>query len=361
MKLFSLIKAVLTEDMNLFKYKGKSNNTITKFLLPILLFSIVCFSLGSLIYDLATNLSKINLTYIMISLSLIITSFLTLIEGIGKTQSMLFDCRDNDILFSLPIKRSTILFVRIIKLLIFEYLFNLMFLLPTFIVYIIFENPGIRFYFLSILIFILIPIIPTIIACFIGYFIKLITSKMKSKNIIQTLLTSIFLLIIVYFSLNMETITTNIVNNASSINNIITNYYPVRLSINLIIKFNISDLIKLLLINIIPFILFILIGQKYYFKIISNSKNNIKKVNINIKIRVRKPIIALTNKELKRYFKSPVLMFNTSFGLIIILIFTLILCFKGKLELINLLSNYGIDKNISTNLLYYTLMFSPLL
>ena len=361
MKLFSLIKAVLTEDMNLFKYKGKSNNTITKFLLPILLFTIVCFSLGSLIYDLALNLSKINLTYIMISLSLIITSFLTLIEGIGKTQSMLFDCRDNDILFSLPIKRSTILFVRIIKLLIFEYLFNLMFLLPTFIVYIIFENPGIRFYFLSILIFILIPIIPTIIACFIGYFIKLITSKMKSKNIIQTLLTSIFLLIIVYFSLNMETITTNIVNNASSINNIITNYYPVRLSINLIIKFNISDLIKLLLINIIPFILFILIGQKYYFKIISNSKNNIKKVNKNIKIRVRKPIIALTNKELKRYFKSPVLMFNTSFGLIIILIFTLILCFKGKLELINLLSNYGIDKNISTNLLYYTLMFFSLI
>ena len=60
-----------------------------------------------------------------------------------------------------------------------------MFLLPTYVIYIYFEHPGISFYILSILMMILIPIIPTIIACFIGYIIKLISSKMKFRRLIQ--------------------------------------------------------------------------------------------------------------------------------------------------------------------------------
>ena len=355
MKIISLLKAILSEDMNLFKYKTKKKG-IFKILIPILLFFIIGFSIGSLLYTISEELSKYHLTYVILSLMLMFTSLMTFIEGIVKSQSILFDCKDNDLLFSLPIKRSTILFIRIFKLLLFEYLYNLMLLLPAFIVYIILEHPNISFYLLSILIFILIPIIPTIISCFIGYIIKLITSKMKSRNIIQTILTLLLFLPVLYFSLNSENMMNNIVKNATSINDIITSiYYPVGLCISLILKYNIIDFIKLILINVIPFIIFIIIGQIFYFRIISNSKNNKKtyKADNNIKIRVRKPIISLTRKELKRYFKSPVLMFNTSFGLIIIVIFTLILCLKGKTSLINLLSNYGISKNISINMLFY--------
>ena len=59
--------------------------------------------------------------------------------------------KDDDLLFSLPIKKSQILFVRILKLLVFQFMYNLMFLLPAFVLYIYFENPGISFYLLSIL------------------------------------------------------------------------------------------------------------------------------------------------------------------------------------------------------------------
>lgn len=41
--------------------------------------------------------------------------------------------------------------------------------------------------------------------------------------------------------------------------------------------------LKLLLINIIPFILFILLGGKYYFKIIEGSKESIVRKNKNKK------------------------------------------------------------------------------
>ena len=361
MKMLSLLKTVLSEDMNLFKYKSNKKG-IFKILLPLCLFVIISFSVGGSIYYISEELSKYHLTYIILSFMLIASSLLTLIEGINKTQSMLFDCKDNDILFSLPIRKSTILFIRIIKLLLYEYLFNLMILFPTFVVYIILENPNISFYLLSILIFMLTPIIPTIISCFIGYIIKSISSKLRFKNIIQALLTSIIFIIFFFFYMNIDSFMEDIVKNATSINDIITKiYYPVGLCISLINKFNIINLIKLILINIIPFIIFILIGQKYYFKIISNIKNN-KKININnnIKIKLNKPIISLTKKEFMRYFKSSVIIFNTSFGLILLFVFTIILCFKGKLSLINLLSNYGIDKNISTNILFYGLLLFSL-
>ena len=348
MKILSLLKAVLSEDMNMFKYKSKSKG-IFRLVLPIVLFIIVSFSFGSGIYYLSEELAKYHLTYISLSLIFIVTSFITLFEGILKSQSILFDCKDNDILFSLPIKKSTILFIRIIKLLLFEYIFNLMILLPTYVVYIILEMPGIEFYLLSIIFYILIPIIPTIVACFIGYIIKIISSKMKYKSIIQTILTMVPVLLILFISMNSENVMNSIVKNATNINDLITKvYYPVGLI--------------LLLINILPFIIFIMIGQLFYFKIISNNRNNriSIKFNNNIKIKQNRKIVSLTKKEIKRYLKSPVLIFNTSFGLIILLIFTVILCFRGKSSLIGLLSNYGISENISTDVLYYGIIIFSL-
>ena len=47
MKTISLLKAVLTEDMNLFKYtSGKNASKIKKAILPIILFLIVMYSIG---------------------------------------------------------------------------------------------------------------------------------------------------------------------------------------------------------------------------------------------------------------------------------------------------------------------------
>ncbi len=60
-------------------------------------------------------------------------------------------------------------------------------------------------------------------------------------------------------------------------------YYPVGAYTILIDKFDIMVFLKLLLINIIPFILFILLGGKYYFKIIEGSKESIVR-----KVRIKK-------------------------------------------------------------------------
>lgn len=357
MKTYSLLKAALSQDMNMFKYSAKRNSSkLKKILFPIMLFILVGISIGTYCYMLAKELAPLHLTYVMLSIMMIIIVVLTFIEGIYKSQGILFEAKDNDLLFSLPLKKSQILFVRIFKLLMFEYIYNLMFLLPAFIIYIIFERPGINFYIISFLMSILIPIIPTVISSILGYIIKLLSSKFKAKKIIQTILSSILFLGIFYFSMNLDNFIQGIATKATSINDFITNiYYPLGLYIKLINKFEILDFLKLLLVNIVPFILFILIGEKYYFKIIFKSKENSikRKDNKKEKIIKNKPIISLVKKEIKRYFSSPVYMFNTSFGLILSIIISILLCFKDENIFNEILSNYGVSEYISLPVIFY--------
>ena len=137
--------------MNMFKYSTKKNSSkVKKVLFPIFLFTLVCFSVGTYAYMISEQLAPLHLTYVMLSMFVIVVTILAFIEGIYKSQGILFEAKDNDLLFSLPIKKSQILFVRIFKLLLFEYIYNLMFLLPAFVVFIYFEKPGISFYLISL-------------------------------------------------------------------------------------------------------------------------------------------------------------------------------------------------------------------
>ncbi len=361
MKLISLLKAVLSQDMNMFKYSvGKNASKLKKVSLPLLLFVIVSISIGYYAYLIAEVLTPMNLTYIMLSMFMAVVTMLTFIEGIYKSQGILFEAKDNDMLFSLPIRRSTILFVRVFKLILFEYIYNLMFILPAFVIYIYFEHPNVEFYLISIIMTLLVPIIPTVVACFLGYIVKMISSKFKAKKVVQTILSSIVFMGVFFVSINLNSFLQKIVSNATNINEALTKiYYPIGAYISLINKFDITIFIKLLAINLIPFIIFVLIGQKYYFNIISNligQNTTIKGKNKGETIKIRIPIISLVRKEIKRYLSSTVYMFNSSFGLILIIMLTIILCFKGKQMLVSLLSGYGMTNTISLEMLFYGLI-----
>lgn len=359
MKIISLIKAAFSQDMSLFKYSAKRNSSkFKKMLLPLILFLIVATSIGSYAQLMAEQLAPMHLTYIMLTMFMLLVNIITFMEGIYKSQGILFDAKDNNLLFSLPIKKSQILFIRILKLIVFQILYNLMFLLPAFIVYSYYEHPSLSFYLISVLFTILVPIIPTVFSACLGYFIKLLSSKSKSKKIVQTLLSFAVFVGIMYLSFQLENFIGQLAEKATNINDMITNiYYPIGLYINLITDFQIIDLIKLILINLIPFSIFIYIGSKFYFGIISkNSETSSSKKKVNNKKEIiiqRKPINALVLKEFKRYISSPVYMFNTSFGLLLSVGMTVVLCIKGQSILNQLFELDELGINISLPVIYY--------
>lgn len=327
-KSFKILKAMLSQDMQFFKLKSKSNaGPVVKILLPIVLFLLVIVGVGFYAYLFAEPLHEIGMTYVLITIFIVITSIFCLIQGFYKSQGMLFECKDDDLLFAMPIKKSTIFSLRVVKLILYQIIYNAIFILPAIVVYALFENPGISYYIVCVLMILFVPIIPTILATILAYLVKGVSSKSKAKKVIQGVLSTIILFGIFILFLNLQGIVSSIVSNAGTINSIAGNiYYPITIFSNLIINFNFIDFILLFVINIIPLILVIYLGTINYQKIVTSGKEvhtKAKSESHLLFFKRQNKITSLVKKDFVKYITSPTYVINTMFGLLIILVFTI--------------------------------------
>ena len=99
-KYFSLIKACLTEDMNLFKISTKKQNKITKIFLPIFLGFVLMGLMYSYSEGIIQVLKPINMEYMILTLFIGSTSIMTLIEGIYKSGNLIKFCQTSGVFFN---------------------------------------------------------------------------------------------------------------------------------------------------------------------------------------------------------------------------------------------------------------------
>ena len=183
MKTISLIKACMTDNMNIFKIRNKAQNKSSNKTSFLIIGALILFSIGSYAYMIMESLIEIHMEFVLLTLFVLATTILTIIEGIYKSGSLLFNCKDDDLLLSLPIKKSTILFIRVFKFYIFELLYNSLFLIPAIFVYATKVSVDWSYYLVSIVAILLLPIIPIIISSIIGGIISHISSKFKSSSL----------------------------------------------------------------------------------------------------------------------------------------------------------------------------------
>ena len=347
-KMISLIKTCMSSDMSLFKIKNRSKSRTFKMILPLLLAIFVFYCIYYYAGIVIEPLAKVKLEYILLSLFVFLTFLVTSMEGIYKSSSLLFNCKDDNLLLSLPVKKRTVLFIRIFKFYIFELLYNSLFLAPAMLVYSLNVNVGMTYYIVSFFMLLLLPIIPVFISCIIGMFISFTASKFKFKNIVQIIVTTLFLLVMFYLSYNLESVAKNIATNAKSINEIITKiYYPAGVYAKLITSFNIKDLFIFVILNISLFVVLILLFSKLYFRINSKVKEvKINKSNKKYKLTYNNPFISLIKKELKKFMETPVLVINAGFGLVLFILGVIFISLKLDMVL-NFIKNAGINFKIS--------------
>lgn len=329
-KIFSLIKASMTEGMNVFRISTKKKNALNKIGLPI----IITFILMGVMYSYSELMIKelipINMEFVVLTLFIITTSIITLVEGIYKSSNLLFNCKDDNLLFSLPIRKSTVLFIRVFKFYVFELLYNTIFVLPAMVVYARYTNPDCTYYITSFIGLILFPIIPILLSSLIGTFITFVASKFKGKNIVQTLITVILLIGIMIFSYNIEALVKNIAQNASNINDFITKlYYPAGGYIELVTKYSTTKLLEFILVHLLLFAVTIILIGKVYFGVNSNTKGvKISKLGKNYRIKTSTPTRALIKKEFSRFINSTVFITNAGFGLVLFVLGTILITVK---------------------------------
>ena len=348
-KLFSLIRVSLNHDMNLFKINTKKSRGLSKILFPIILTLYLMFIMGMYSEMLIQELEKTHLEFVVLTLFGLVVSIISLLEGIYKSGPLLFNCRDDDLMLSLPLKKSTILFIRVLKFYVFELLYNTLFILPAMVVYAYHVNPSWTYYLSSLIAIFILPIIPIVLSTIIGFITTFLSSKVKRKNIFQTIFSMAIILFCLYLSYGMDSFITHIAEKASSLHEVIVRlYYPVGAYITLVNNFDIMILFKFIIMHLVIFGFIILILSKGYFNINSSIKKekvrSKKKSNYIIKARTK--YNAFIRKELNRFFSTPVFIMNAGFGLVLFLIVCVIVCIKFDniaLTIVEESENIGLD------------------
>ncbi|MDY6012697.1 MAG: hypothetical protein SPJ33_07205, partial [Clostridium sp.] len=237
-------------------------------IIAILGFEISMFSYFNLMVE---PLKNINMLHIIIAQGFIMSVFIIIWTSIYKAPGLLFGMKDYEFLISLPIKPWVILSSKIINLILVNYLFLAIFLIPSLIVY--FINTKITFIMIinAFVMYLFIPLIPIIIASFIGFVFTYISAKVRYKNIVYIIEGIILLPIIILISSNMQFISEYIFKNAKNISDILNKIYPpLRYYINGIVYGSFSGALIFILISIATFTVFIILLNRVFVKI--NSK-----------------------------------------------------------------------------------------
>lgn len=119
------------------------------------------------------------------------------VMSIFETKSELFDCKDNELILSMPIKPRDIVVSRILTILIYNYVGALVVMLPATITYTVISGDAVGCIgaVLSILI---IPLPATALAGVFGYVLALISKRTRYSNLITVLFSLAF--VAVYFA-----------------------------------------------------------------------------------------------------------------------------------------------------------------
>ena len=329
-KFISLLKAIMSGGLELFSYHGKTKQTQHTVPLLLTIFMSVIMLIGAIIFVSSFTEEGIATTTIL-PLYMMATVIIILTEGVNKSSDLLFKPRDNDTLLAMPLKKSTIILVRIIKFYIFELLYCFIFLLPAIIAYAVSTEVTASYPLVALIVLLLTPIIPIVLSCLAGLFISAISIKFKHTSLLQTILSLAIVLVFALLFLAANTLSGAEGNSVASISNTITEYYyPASVFVSLVTNFNFGQFVIFILFNSTLLTATIFLISHYYFKIISRVAIIKRTERINQKYNFSRhgQTFAIVKKELIKYFSTPVLIVNTATGLALFLIAVGALCFK---------------------------------
>ncbi|WP_164690269.1 putative ABC transporter permease subunit [Paraclostridium sordellii] len=352
-----------TIGINKLRESSKGEN-IKKISIGILiLFSIIVLmgSMFSLMLDLADMLKKVNQMELLLVIGFLGAVIFNLVNSIYKAPSYLYQARDYEMLSSLPIKDSTIFASKLILLVSSNYLYSAFIMIIPSLVYFIKGNYSFIYIINLLIMFITTPFIPIIISSLITYLIGRLSYNSRYKNSILIIGSILATLAIILLSYNMNNFLEVIINNSSSIIEIskkiyIQSYY----FIDGLKNNNLVSVLIFSFLSITPFIIFILIFSKGFTKINSKMTEGHKVNDYKVKgLKSSKPIKALLNKELKRYFSSYIYVLNTSFGVILlgVLAVGIIILGKDKIATIINLSSYTSMFNVQITMIIMFCIF----
>lgn len=316
-KIVSLTKVLIKNSFQKYNENNKNKNIVGKVILYILLGAYLMGIFAFLSYGLISTLKQANQESMFIGIFLLGLALLTIIQSIISATNVFYFSKDIEYILLLPLKPKEILISKLNVILITEYIMEIIFAVTPITIYGIITLQGPMFYIISLLVLIVFPIIPILIATFIIMIIMSFSKRFKNKDRFRLIapLIGIILAVIMSFSLSgttnySEEDLLNSLKQANSMVEMVSDNLPIiKPAINAIVNSSFVEFLKLLGITLILYIVFILIGNKIYFRgVIGNLSSGTKKgkeVKLK-KIKTNSIGKSYIIKEFKVLLKNPI-------------------------------------------------------
>ncbi len=118
---------------------------------------------------------------------------LTLITTVSYAKTLLYEAKDYEMLFSLPLTGGVIVAAKLATLYTLDLLFSMALMLPCGIFYGIFASPAVSFYLFYFILIFFVPLIPILAASVLSAIFSLIASRFRRAQLVTILLYAVFL------------------------------------------------------------------------------------------------------------------------------------------------------------------------
>jgi len=332
----SLLKIrLLSLWQSIFGRRVKKGSGKVKLLLYAIIAVYVVVSLfaavGMIFMGIARPLISVGLGWLLMGVAGLMSIALSVVGSIFMTQQQIYEAKDNELLLSMPIPPSYILATRVLLILLLNMLFAVFILIPSFVVYCMEATAVTASTIIIFLIaFILIAFISTAISCACGWLVALISSKMRRKNLMSTLLMLAFFFGYMYFYMNLQSYTAKLIAAGTELAAAISRGLPpIYLFGTAIDRPDFLALLQFALWCLVPFAVVYYLLAKSFIKIATSKRGGIKVEYKERALKVGTVRSALLRKELGRFFSLPIYVFNSSLGAVMALIGAVALIIKG--------------------------------
>ena len=144
--------------------------------------------MGGLSFALSTAFGETNYAWLYFAFNGVLAFVLCFVGSVFAAMNYLYKATDNELLLSMPVKPGHILLSRMMVLLVENYIFGFIVLVPAGIVWAIMQSftfVGAVFYVIGVL---LIPVLSLTVSCIVGWILMTVSSKFKNKKIITVII-----------------------------------------------------------------------------------------------------------------------------------------------------------------------------
>lgn len=278
-KISSLTKVFLKNSFqNIQTASNKKTSKIANTVLYLFVFIYLGAIIGYFSYNIVKGLVQIHQEEVFLGLFFLIVAAFIAFQGIFSCINVFYFSKDIEFVLPLPVSSKEILISKFNAILITEYMIELIIGVIPLIIYGVLTSSGILYYLTAIIFLIIFPILPlvlvSIIVTIIMSFAKL-TKKRDTFQLIATIIVIAIAIVVSTITSNTEEITDeqmiqNIMQANGMVKMVEDYFITLRPAINALTSTNfvtvLIETLKVALITAIFYIVFILLGQKLYFK-----------------------------------------------------------------------------------------------